>query len=72
MGNFGNRNHCSTILLCYPGGKSASVTTCIGISMARHAVIYGTKGSISLDDFQHAEKLYVQPEGEEAYTIELP
>lgn len=62
----------STILLRYPCGKSAVVTTCIGINMTRYAVVYGTKGSVSLDDFQQAEKLYVRREGEEAYTIELP
>lgn len=62
----------STILLRYPCGKSAVVTTSIGISMARYAMVYGTKGSIALDDFQHAKKLTVQVEEEEPYTIELP
>jgi len=62
----------STILLKYPEGKSAVVTTSIGIDMPRNAVVYGTKGSISLDDFQHAERLYVKPEGQEAYVIDLP
>ena len=40
--------------------------------MPRNAVVYGTKGSISLDDFQHAERLYVRPENQDAYTIDLP
>lgn len=62
----------STILLKYPEGKSAVVTTSIGIDMPRNAVVYGTKGSISLDDFQHAERLYVRPENQDAYTIDLP
>ena len=62
----------STILLRYPGGKSAVVTTSIGINMTRYAVVYGTKGSISLDDFQHAEKLIVNVEGEDEYVIGLP
>lgn len=62
----------STILLRYPGGKSAVVTTSIGINMTRYAIVYGTKGSIALDDFQHAEKLTVQVEGECACVIDLP
>ena len=62
----------STILLRYPGGKSAVVTTSIGINMTRYAIVYGTKGSIALDDFQHAQKLIVQVEGEDAYVIDLP
>lgn len=62
----------STILFRYPSGKSAVVTTSIGIPMARYAMVYGTKGSIALDDFQHAKKLTVQVEEEEPYTIELP
>ena len=61
----------STILLRYPGGKSAVVTTSIGINMTRYAIVYGTKGSIALDDFQHAQKLTVQVEGEDAYVIDL-
>ena len=62
----------SSILLCYPGGKTACVTTSIGFSIARYAMIYGTAGSIRLDDFQHATKLYVQPADKESYTIEFP
>ena len=62
----------STVLLRYPGGKSAVVTTSIGIDMTRYAAIYGTKGSILLDDFQHAEKLTVCPEGQDPYEVYLP
>lgn len=62
----------STILLKYPGGKSACVTTSIGMDMPRQAVIYGTGGSIVLDDFQHAQKFLVKPSEGDAYTVELP
>ncbi len=62
----------STILLRYPGGRSAVVTTSIGINMTRYAIVYGTKGSIALDDFQHAEKLTVTVDGEAPYVIDLP
>ena len=62
----------STILLKYPGGESAVVTTAIGINMPREAIVYGTAGSIALEDFQHAQKLFVKPEGGEPYVVELP
>jgi len=62
----------STILLKYPGGKSACVTTSIGIDMPRQAVVYGTAGSIVFEDFQHAQKLLVKPADKEAYVVELP
>lgn len=62
----------STILLRYPGGRSACVTTSIGMDMPRRAVVYGTKGSICLDDFQHAEKLHVKLADGTEDTIELP
>ena len=62
----------STILLRYPNERSAVVTTSIGIQMPRFATVYGTKGSIMLDDFQMAEKLMVQPAEGDAYTMEFP
>ena len=62
----------STILLRYPNGKSASVTAAIGTDMKRHAMIYGTAGSIFFEDYQFAEKMTVQPSGQEAYTLEFP
>lgn len=62
----------STVLLRYPGGKSAVVTTSIGVDMTRFAAIYGTAGSILLEDFQHAEKLTVRPDGQEPYEVNLP
>ncbi len=62
----------STILLKYADGKSATITTSIGMSIPRFAAVYGTQGSILLDDFQQSTKFTVQRYGEEAYTIELP
>lgn len=62
----------SSILLEYPEGKTASVTTSIGINMPREAVIYGTKGSVWLPDYQHAQMMRVRPyEGEET-EISMP
>lgn len=62
----------STVLLRYPSGKSATITTCIGINMPRQAAIYGSQGAIYLDDFQHADRLRVCPAEKEAYTLEFP
>lgn len=62
----------STILLQYPDGKSASVTTSIGMQLPRYAAVFGTKGSILLEDFQQAQKLTIQQFGQDSYTIELP
>lgn len=62
----------STILLRYPGRKSAVVTTAIGMDMPRHAAIYGTKGAIFLEDFQHAEKLTLRVDGEDPVLFDLP
>lgn len=62
----------STILLRYAGRKSACVTTSIGIPMAREAVVYGTKGSIALDDFQHAERLHIRSADGTCRTLDFP
>lgn len=62
----------STIFLNYPNGKSATITTCIGMDMPRNAAIYGTKGSIYFDDFQRAERMKVCVQGKEPYTLEYP
>ncbi len=78
--NFSSRFHIneygtddfSTIILNYPGGKYATITTSMGILMSREAVIYGTGGSIYLEDFQQPEKMVVRPNGQEPYTVEIP
>lgn len=62
----------STVLLRYPGDKTATITTAIGIEMPRAAVIYGTAGRMELEDFQAAQRLVVYPAEKEPYTIELP
>lgn len=62
----------STILLEYPGGRRAAVTTSIGVLMPREAVVFGTKGSIYLPDYQMAERLVVRTTGKEEYTQEFP
>ena len=71
MSEFGTDDF-STIQLIYPNGKSANATTSIGIVMPRAAAIFGTKGAIYYDDFQVADKLRVEVQGEEPYTFESP
>lgn len=62
----------STVQLQYPGGRTATITTCIGVEMPRRAVVYCTEGRLELEDFQAAQRLTVYPAGKEAYSIEIP
>lgn len=62
----------SRICLTYPGSCSAVCIQTIGEELERRAVITGTKGSISLPDFQQAEQMVVTIDGKEPETIELP
>lgn len=62
----------STIMLEYPGGQTAAVTTSIGMAMPREAVIFGTKGAIRLPDYQMAQSMTVQPYDGESYEIAIP
>lgn len=62
----------SSVLLRYPGGRTATVTTAIGVEMPRAAVIYGTEGRMELEDFQAAQRLTVYPAGKEPFTVEIP
>lgn len=69
MSEFGT-DEFSTIILNYPEGKTATVTTCIGLEIPRKAAIYGEKGAIYLEDFQHATKLRICVNGEEPVELE--
>lgn len=62
----------SSILLEYPGGRTACVTTAIGLNMPREAAVFGTKGSISIPDHQHAEVMVVRPDNGDAYEVKMP
>lgn len=78
--NFSSRVHIneygtddfSTILLEYPGGKTAALTTSIGMEMPRQAAIFGTKGSITLPDFQQAQEVTLHIYGGETITEKFP
>lgn len=62
----------SSILLKYPNGKCATITTCIGMDIPRKAAIYGTRGNIFLDDYQMADHVTVCVAEQEPYRLEYP
>lgn len=62
----------SAILLAYPGERSASIATSIGIPMPREAAVFGSKGEITLPDFQAAERLTVRLYSGETHDVHIP
>ena len=56
----------------YPGGCRAESVQTIGQELERNAHIVGTKGSIFLPDFQHAETMTLEVEGKEPEGIRCP
>ena len=62
----------SRLRLSYPGGCVAESVQTIGQELARNARIVGSKGSIFLPDFQHAQKLVLEVEGRAPETVECP
>ena len=62
----------SAILLTYPNGTSATVTTSIGIDMPREAAIFGTLGELTLPDFQAAQRLSIRRYGGETRELVYP
>jgi len=62
----------SAVLLEYPGGRSASVATAIGMDMPRQAAVFGTRGEITLADFQMAEHFHVRRYDGTEYDVDMP
>jgi len=62
----------SRLALTYPGGCMAESVQTIGQELERNARIVGTKGSIFLPDFQHAETMTLEVEGKEPEIIRCP
>lgn len=62
----------SDLRLIYPGGCVAESVQTIGQELVRNARIEGTKGSIFLPDFQHAEQMTLEVEGHEPELIACP
>lgn len=71
MNEYGTDDY-SVLQLVYPGGRTAQCIQTIGMKIDRHAAIFGTKGSIYIDDFQHAVSMTVKPDNDEEYTVESP
>lgn len=62
----------SKLRLHYPGGCVAESVQTIGQELARNARIVGTRGSIFLPDFQHAERLELEHADGTRQAMELP
>ena len=62
----------SRLALTYPGGCMAESVQTIGQELERNARIVGTKGSIFLPDFQHAETMTLEVGGKEPEVIRCP
>ena len=60
------------LVLTYPSGCKAESVQTIGQELERNARILGTKGSIFLPDFQHAETMTLEVEGKEPEVIRCP
>ena len=57
---------------CTTGGCKAESVQTIGQELERNARIVGTKGSIFLPDFQHAETMKLEEKGKEPEVIRCP
>ena len=62
----------SAILLTYPGNRSATVLTSIGMVLPREAAVYGTEGEITLEDFQMAQGMTVKRYSGETRVVSIP
>ena len=62
----------SVLQLGYPGGKTAHTVQTIGMDTGRNAAVFGTKGSIVLDDYQMAQSMTIKPYEGDAYEIQMP
>ena len=62
----------SCLHLTYPGGCMAESIQTIGRELERNARIVGTKGSIFLPDFQHAEQMTLEMDGKAPRVIRCP
>ena len=71
MSEYGTDDY-SRLLLTYPGGCRAESVQTIGQELPRHARITGTRGSIFLPDFQHADTMTVEVNGREPEVIDCP
>ena len=62
----------STVILEYKDGKSAALSSSIGVTMPKEGVIFGTKGLIRLPNFHMAEDMTLSVESEEDVEVKMP
>ena len=62
----------SALLLEYPGGRSATLLTALGIDMPRYAAVFGTEGEITLDDFQMAQRMTIRRYDDTTREVDIP
>ncbi len=62
----------SSIMLTFPGDRTAQCAQSIGLSMQRHAALYFEKAEIFLPDFQGAFFMTINPVEGESITMDFP
>jgi predicted dehydrogenase len=71
LGDEGTDLH-SAIVLTYPGGKFAQLTTAIQSTLPQQTVICGTNGFIRMDSVNGPQRLELAVDGQQPQIIELP
>lgn len=61
-----------TMIFGYENGTTAAMTVAVGIKIKKEGIIYGTKGSIRLPDFQEADQMYVELYDGTSTEINMP
>lgn len=61
-----------TMIFEYESGATAALSVSIGLKLGKEGVIYGTKGSIRLPDFQMAQKIVVDSYDGTTEEIDMP
>ena len=62
----------SKLRLAYPSGCTAESVQTIGQRLTRMACIVGTKGRIALPDFQYAEHMTLELDGQPPQELDFP
>jgi len=62
----------AAVLLTYPSGQTACLTSAIGVKMPTEGVIFGTKGRLHLPNFQGATHMTMHPNEGDVVEFEIP
>lgn len=71
MGEYGTDKF-NSIMLEYANGAAAHLITAIGTVIEPHAVVFGTKGQITLPNFSALEAFTVEKADGTSYTVDSP